>query len=89
MKTGQPVIANRPGGYDEHLVSFLQPLLVSCGILMDAYQNEQRRKETEGAHRESEARLQSILDNTTAVMYVKDTQGRYVLPWSSINSAVG
>ena len=29
--------------------------------------------------RESEERLQSILDNTTAVVYLKDTQGRYIL----------
>ncbi|MBI5187044.1 MAG: PAS domain S-box protein [Nitrospinae bacterium] len=29
--------------------------------------------------RESEERLQSILDNATAVVYLKDTQGRYLL----------
>lgn len=29
--------------------------------------------------RESEERLQSILDNATAVVYLKDTQGRYIL----------
>jgi len=29
--------------------------------------------------RDSEERLQSILDNSTAVIYVKDTSGRYLL----------
>jgi len=38
----------------------------------------QRRKEEE-AHRLTEARLQAILDNTTAVIYVKDREGRYSL----------
>jgi len=37
------------------------------------------RKRAERALRESEARLQAILDNSTAVIYVKDTQGRFVL----------
>lgn len=37
------------------------------------------RKREEEQHRLSEARLQAILDNTTAVMYVKDTQGRFLL----------
>src|SRR5439155_10737975 len=37
------------------------------------------RKRDEEKHRLSEARLQAILDNTTAVIYVKDTQGRYLL----------
>ncbi|MEO8429340.1 MAG: PAS domain S-box protein, partial [Verrucomicrobiota bacterium] len=36
-------------------------------------------KRAEEQHRLSEARLQAILDNTTAVIYLKDTQGRYLL----------
>ena len=37
------------------------------------------RKREEEQHRLSEARLQAILDNTTAVIYLKDTRGRYFL----------
>ncbi len=37
------------------------------------------RKFAEEALRESEERLQSILDNSTAVVYLKDTQGKYIL----------
>lgn len=37
------------------------------------------RKWEEEQHRLSEARLQAILDNTTAVIYLKDTEGRYIL----------
>lgn len=37
------------------------------------------RKRVEEARRLSEARLQAILDNTTAVVYLKDPQGRYLL----------
>jgi PAS domain S-box-containing protein len=37
------------------------------------------RKKAKYALKESEVRLQSILDNSPAVIYVKDTQGRYTL----------
>ncbi|MBD2184358.1 PAS domain S-box protein [Planktothrix sp. FACHB-1355] len=36
------------------------------------------RKRTEEALRESEQRLQAILDNSPAVIFAKDTQGRYI-----------
>lgn len=37
------------------------------------------RKNSEDALRESEGRLQAILDNSSAVIYVKDLQGKYQL----------
>ena len=36
------------------------------------------RKQTEEALRESEARLKTIMDNSPAMMFLKDTQGRYL-----------
>jgi len=44
------------------------------------------RKRAEEALRESEERLQAILDNSTALVYVKDIQGKYILinAWYSI-----
>jgi PAS domain S-box-containing protein len=46
-----------------------------CGISTDITE----RKRAEVALRESEARLQAILDNSPAAVYVKDTAGRFVL----------
>ena len=40
---------------------------------------EQKVRERTRELKESENRLQSILDNTTAVIYLKDLQGRYLL----------
>jgi len=37
------------------------------------------RKAAESALRDSEQRLQSVLDNTPAVIYIKDTNGKYIL----------
>ena len=44
------------------------------------------KKETEEALRQSEQRLQSILDNASAVIYVKTIEGRYVLVNRSFES---
>jgi PAS domain S-box-containing protein len=37
------------------------------------------RKQAQEALRESESRLQGILDNTSAVIYIKDIEGRFIL----------
>src|SRR5580693_7934329 len=37
------------------------------------------RKQAEGRLKENQAWLQSILDNTTSLMYIKDPEGRYVM----------
>ncbi len=36
---GMAGIANRPGGYDEKIIAYLQPLLISCGTLIEAFRN--------------------------------------------------
>ncbi|MFQ5717316.1 MAG: PAS domain S-box protein, partial [Nitrospinales bacterium] len=42
-------MANRPGGYDESLVEYLQSLLNTCGHILEAYRKEKRLKEAEEA----------------------------------------
>ncbi|MFQ5598139.1 MAG: PAS domain S-box protein [Nitrospiria bacterium] len=46
-------IANRPGGYDESLVAFLQPLLKTYGQIIEAFNAARHRKQTENALRDS------------------------------------
>ena len=53
-------IANRPGGYDEELVHYLQPLLNTCANIIEAYKNNQKRKQAEDELRESERFMDSI-----------------------------
>ena len=40
-------LANRPGGYDEALVAFLQPFLQTCAGIIEAHRVEQLQRETE------------------------------------------
>ncbi|RMH35201.1 MAG: PAS domain S-box protein, partial [Nitrospirae bacterium] len=50
---GMVALANRPGGYADAMIEFLQPLLSTCGNLIEGYRNEQRRAEAEAALRAS------------------------------------
>ena len=38
-------IANRPRGYDEGLVNYLQPFFASCASIVEAYRSDQERKQ--------------------------------------------
>ena len=51
---GMVGIANRPGGYDELMITYLEPFLVSCSYVIAAHRNDKRRQEAEKKLRESE-----------------------------------
>ncbi|MEQ9409504.1 MAG: PAS domain S-box protein [Fuerstiella sp.] len=50
-------LANREGGYDDALVSFLKPMLSACGNLLAAWRNEQHRREAEEQLRQVNSQL--------------------------------
>lgn len=50
-------IANRPGGYDQRLVSFLEPFTATCANIIAAHNIDRRRRDAEEALRKSSERL--------------------------------
>ena len=65
-------IANRPGGYDQALVDFMHPLLITLGQLVEAARVQQR-------HREGQielARLSRVASQTTNGVLITDADGR-------------
>ena len=44
---GMVGIANRPGGYDEKLVDYLQPFTATCSNIIAAYRNQNQKKQAE------------------------------------------
>jgi diguanylate cyclase (GGDEF)-like protein/PAS domain S-box-containing protein len=62
---GMVGIANRPGGYDESLVDFLQPFLITCSNIIVSIRLDRKRKQAEKNLRESEARGRAILTGAT------------------------
>lgn len=64
----------------DHLGELVQERTAELRKANEGLQQEMiSRKQVEQALRESEERLEAILDNSTAVVYAKDTEGRYIL----------
>lgn len=58
---GMVGIANRPDGYSEAVITELEPFLMTCTSMIEAYRNEARRKQTEVALRTSQATKNAII----------------------------
>ncbi len=71
-------IANRPGGYDEELVDYLQPFLATCANIIGACRNNMRRLAVEEELRKSERKLRDIASSLGEGVLVLDRQGRLV-----------
>ncbi|MFZ5595105.1 MAG: GAF domain-containing protein [Pseudomonadota bacterium] len=76
---GMAGLANRPGGYDEKLIAHLQPMTNTCANLIQAHRNNRQRHDAEESLRTSQQQLQTVLDNLTSVVYVKNLQGHTLL----------
>ncbi|ADJ28420.1 bifunctional diguanylate cyclase/phosphodiesterase [Nitrosococcus watsonii] len=67
-------IANRKEPYDKNLIDYLHPFLSTCGSILDAYHNDQRRKNAE-----SRLRLTAkVFESTVEGVIITDTQAYIV-----------
>ena len=73
---GMVGLANRANGYDAGLISYLQPLLSSCGIIIEAHQNSQQKIQAEKDLRTTEQMYRQILDSIPDMVLVKDRNFR-------------
>ncbi|MEQ8974049.1 MAG: PAS domain S-box protein [Coleofasciculus sp. C1-SOL-03] len=80
---GMVGIANRPGGYDESLVEYLQPFLATCANIMEAYRNDKRRQKAEDELRQSQEQYRSVINSVKEVIFQTDAQGN----WTFLNPA--
>jgi PAS domain S-box-containing protein len=58
---GMVGVANRPGGYDQHLIEKLHPLLITCSNLIEGYRQDRLRQQAEAALQTSQRSLQRQL----------------------------
>jgi DNA-binding CsgD family transcriptional regulator/GAF domain-containing protein len=55
---GMVGMANRPEGYNEKLIDYLQPFLFTCSNLLQAWRNDQQRKKVEWTLKEKTLELE-------------------------------
>jgi len=58
---GMVGIANRPNGYDEELIEYLQPFLFTCSNLIEGYRLERQRNAAESARTMAERKKDILL----------------------------
>jgi two-component system, NtrC family, sensor kinase len=61
---GMVGIANRPGGYDESIISFLQPLLATCCSLLVGVRGDRQRRRVEVELRRSEESFRTLIEQS-------------------------
>jgi PAS domain S-box-containing protein len=71
--------AAEPNAFNESTIEQYRDLANNLVYGITALRTREEREHAEEALRESEQRLQDIVDNTTAVVFVKDLDLRYVL----------
>lgn len=69
-------VANRPGGYDQDLLSFLVPFLNTCSVLLKGLFASDQKEQVDRQRRNQTARLQAILDNVADAVITIDSGGR-------------
>jgi PAS domain S-box-containing protein len=80
---GMVGMANRPLGYNDDLVEYLQPFLMTCSNLLQAWRNDQRRRKAESALKERSFELVqknlALKEILTQIEIEKNQFGKLVL----------
>lgn len=71
-------LANKPGGYNDELIEYLHPLLMSFGNVLGGHRHDLARRAAEEALRESEKRFRHIYDHAPVMMHLLDQDGRLI-----------
>jgi PAS domain S-box-containing protein len=67
---GMVGIANRPGGYDEGVITFLQPLLATCCAILQGVRSERRRRQAEEEQRRSAESFRTLIERSPEAILI-------------------
>ena len=74
-------VANRPNGYTQELIDWLEPILNTCSTLIVGYRNTRERKQAEQALQESNNSFRAVLQAVPDLMFELDGTGKYLNVW--------
>lgn len=78
---GMVGIANRPGGFDDAIVAFLQPFLATCTRLLEAYRSLLKQRAAEAALRFQKTVLETQTETSLDGILTVSSDGQ----WLSVN----
>jgi two-component system, NtrC family, sensor kinase len=67
---GMVGVANRAGGYNEAIITFLQPFLATCCSLLQGLRNDRRRRSAEEKVRRSEASFRALIEQSPDAIFI-------------------
>ncbi len=70
-------LANRPGGYDQNIAAMIQPVVLACSQIIEAYRNHRQRQEAAAALARGERRYRALVDTQADMVIRVDTAGRF------------
>ena len=82
-------LVNRPNGYDQDLLDYLEPFLATCSNILEASRSEKQRQQAELALRESEERYRSIVETANEGIWLLDTNGQTIFVNSRVLQMLG
>ncbi|MCY1078369.1 ATP-binding protein [Archangium lansingense] len=85
---GMVGIANRPGGYDDAVIAFLQPFLATCCAILQGVRSERRRRQAEEAQRRMSESFRTLIERTPDAIFIH-REGTVVFANSSAASLLG
>ena len=79
---GQLGVANRVGGYDDDLVTYLRPFVTVVGNLIEAYRSDRERRDAQAALAHSQRELDALVTHLSDIVTILEPDGswRYSSP---------
>ena len=72
---GMVGLANRAGGYDQRLIERLQPVLATCGTIVEGYRNSHLQRTVQREVAEKDLLTRSVIDAAVDGIVIIDDQG--------------
>ncbi len=76
---GMAGLGNRPGGYDQEIVQYLEPFLATCANIIEAYRNVQQRRQAEQGLRQSETQFRQVVEHIREVFWLTNPEKNQML----------